>query len=213
MANIFLNKNTFLTILIIVFHGVGLVYISREDTFDYFASLSGWNLYLTFILFLISYNKIEKRLFFYFLFCFAVGMIFEWLGVHTGIVFGEYTYGDNLGYKVFGVPISIGINWIILTVSSANISQLVFNNLIIKSFFGALLMVILDFLIEQIAPKLDFWYWSRDVVPIYNYITWFAIGFVLQLLYFKYEIGKSNNFTIVLFLVLLSFFGILNITL
>ena len=47
-------------------------------------------------------------------------MITESLGVNYGLIFGNYEYGNNLGFKFFGVPFLIGINWIILTAISAN---------------------------------------------------------------------------------------------
>ena len=36
-------------------------------------------------------------------------MISEILGVNYGLIFGDYIYLDNLGYKVFGVPVIIGL--------------------------------------------------------------------------------------------------------
>jgi putative membrane protein len=36
------------------------------------------------------------------------------LGVHTGILFGNYKYGNALGLKLNDVPILIGINWFIV---------------------------------------------------------------------------------------------------
>lgn len=212
MVNIKLFKVPILSFILIVFHLVGLYFISQPQSFEYFASLSGWNLYLTFLLFLLSFSKIEVKLIYFFILCFVVGMSFEWLGVHTGIVFGDYKYGNNLGVKLFDVPIAIGINWIILTVSSANIAHLLFNNSLLKAFTGTSIMVGLDFLIEQIAPKLDFWYWENNTIPTYNYITWFGVGFFLQLVYFRYKLVETNIFTLVLFITLVVFFMVLNFT-
>lgn len=42
-------------------------------------------------------------------------MLAEILVVSYGIIFGNYKYGEILGYKVLGVPLIIGINWCILT--------------------------------------------------------------------------------------------------
>lgn len=206
-------KLQILTFVLVVFHTVGLYFMCQADSFDFFSSLSGWNLVLTFILFLLSFDKITNKLIYFFILCFTVGMTFEWIGVHTGYVFGTYRYGNNLGIKLFGVPLTIGINWIILTISSANISHYFIKNLFLSAFFGASLMVLLDYLIEHIAPTLGFWYWQNNVIPIYNYVTWFVIGFILQVIYFKYKLFLHNIFTVVLFLVLTIFFSILNITL
>ena len=47
---------------------------------------------------------------------FLIGMFSEFIGVNYGVIFGEYIYGNNLGFKLFGVPFLIGLNWVILTV-------------------------------------------------------------------------------------------------
>ena len=38
---------------------------------------------------------------------------------------------------------------------------------------ASLIMLLLDFLIEPIAVKFDFWYWQEGFVPMQNYIAWF----------------------------------------
>ena len=35
-------------------------------------------------------------------------------GANTGLIFGNYTYGNILGMKVLGVPLIIGLNWFIV---------------------------------------------------------------------------------------------------
>ena len=46
--------------------------------------------------------------------CFAVGVSVEIMGINTGILFGDYTYGDVLGFKLRDVPVLIGVNWFII---------------------------------------------------------------------------------------------------
>ena len=40
---------------------------------------------------------------------FFIGMTAEWLGVNQQLLFGHYDYGENLGIKLFGVPLLIGL--------------------------------------------------------------------------------------------------------
>jgi hypothetical protein len=54
---------------------------------------------------------------------YLIGMIVELIGVNTGLLFGAYHYGENLGIKVFGVPLLIGINWVVLTFLTAHIAN------------------------------------------------------------------------------------------
>ena len=60
---------------------------------------------------------------------FLIGMICEILGVNYGYIFGDYVYLNNLGTKVFGVPILIGINWVILTFITGSLSSYIFKKI------------------------------------------------------------------------------------
>ena len=62
---------------------------------------------------------------------FLTGMITEILGVQWGWIFGNYQYGDALGYKVLGVPLLIGVNWALLTIITGAIAQQFYQNLFI----------------------------------------------------------------------------------
>ena len=116
----------------------------------------------------------------------------EILGVNYGLLFGDYYYGENLGWKVLGVPLLIGVNWMVLTFLSAYISKQIFQNKWLTFFAGALLMVGLDFFIEPVAPVFDFWHWDIGHAPLQNFIAWFGVAFVLQILVDK-VIPKENH--------------------
>jgi putative membrane protein len=47
---------------------------------------------------------------------FQAGYLLEMFGVKTGRIFGEYIYGNNLGYKWNDVPLIIGLNWLMLSI-------------------------------------------------------------------------------------------------
>ncbi len=116
-------------------------------------------------------------------------MICEILGVNLGIIFGDYEYGGALGYKVFDVPLLIGANWAILTVSCSALSATLFDSVINKIIMGVFLMVMLDSVIEPIAPILDFWEFDGGKAPLKNYLGWVLVAFPLNCMYhiFKYK--------------------------
>ena len=113
---------------------------------------------------------------------FLGGMLAETLGVQYGLLFGEYQYGVNLGPTLLGVPLLIGINWMMTTFLTAYCSQVVFHEKWRASLLGASLMVLLDVLIEPVAPLLGFWYWDAGFAPLQNYVTGFVVGLGFQLL-------------------------------
>ena len=180
---------------------------------DFFAGFTSVNLSVMSIILFLNFKLNSRRHILSILSIFLIGMITESLGVNYGLIFGDYEYGNNLGFKLFGVPFIIGINWIILTAISANIASFLTKNKNILSAIGigALLMLAMDFVMEPIAPKLDMWRFKNLIVPPSNYIGWLIIGLLTQtiynLLFREKEIIVSVNLYAAFFL----FFSFLNL--
>jgi putative membrane protein len=124
---------------------------------------------------------------------YLIGMIAEIIGTKTGILFGNYSYGNNLGPKIIGVPPLIGINWIVLTFLSATIAKRVIKFKWLSIICGALLMVGLDFFIEPIAPIFDFWSWDEGFAPLKNFIHWFIVSLLMQAVVYD-ELPVKNHY-------------------
>lgn len=205
------QKSLVLILVLVIFYLVGIVGLTsswRED----FLPLSFMNLMISFIVLLLALK--EHSLHFYkFVFAgFTIGMVAEWLGVHTGLLFGNYIYGDNLGPLWYGVPIIIGINWVMLTIISGSIAERLKIHWFFKAVIGTFLMLILDLLIEPIAIQSDYWTWS-GAIPFSNFVGWFLIAFVIQILYFSMKLAEQNKVATVLYFLQIVFFLILNIVL
>ena len=113
---------------------------------------------------------------------YLIGMSTEIVGVNTGLLFGNYSYGNNLGLKLFGVPLLIGINWVVLTFLTASISRRFIPYKWPAIICGAILMVGLDFFIEPIAPIFDYWHWETGHAPFRNFVDWFFVSLFMQVL-------------------------------
>lgn len=202
-------KTGFLVILLCIFYTVGTAGL-LSDQRSSFLELSFLNLTISFAILLIA--RIAHSIKFY-LFClvgFFIGMGAEWIGVHTGYLFGDYTYGKNLGPLWYGVPLIIGVNWIMLTMISAAVTAKLKIHWIIKAILATFLMLILDLLIEPVAIKSDYWTWNGDI-PLSNFIGWFLIALLLQILYFGSKLNEPNKVAVVLFFIQIAFFTIQNI--
>jgi putative membrane protein len=123
---------------------------------------------------------------------YLIGTGVEVVGVHTGLLFGDYVYGRNLGLKVSGVPLIIGINWVVLTFLTATLSKRLIRNKWLALFCGAFMMVVLDFFIEPIAPIFDYWSWDAGAAPISNFVHWFIVSFVMQVIA-QIDIHRGDN--------------------
>ena len=97
------NRKLYISIFIIwLFNISGIIGILIGYK-DWFLALTPLNLLMYFLLILWN-NGFSLRLLYALVIPFSVGMVAELLGIHYGWIFGNYTYGENLGYKFYGVP-------------------------------------------------------------------------------------------------------------
>ena len=201
------NKQNISIAIIWLFHISGLIGIIYSNS-SWFVKATPLNLALSFLLVLIN-TEISKKTVFLFSLCFTVGMIAEIIGVNKGLIFGEYSYGNALGTKVFGVPILIGINWCILVFITGYIADTFFHNFWQKILLGIFLMISLDLVMEPVAPVLDFWTFKSGLASFQNYLGWSLVSFPLHILYQKLSPKISGPFPFHLFILQFLFFTIL----
>jgi bisanhydrobacterioruberin hydratase len=193
--------------IIWLFHLSGIIGILYGNS-EWFISATPLNLSLNFALLLIN-CKGHKWFFPMVVLGFLTGMITEILGVQWGWIFGDYQYGEALGYKIFGVPLLIGINWSLLTIITAAIAQQFYQNIFMRIIIGVGLMIFLDLLIEPIAPELDFWVFDGGEAPLQNYIGWAAVALFLQAVFHYFKISIVGWFPHQLYLLQIIFFTLL----
>jgi putative membrane protein len=193
--------------IIWLFHISGIIGILYGNS-QWFVGATPLNLSISFLLLLWT-SRTEKKIGLVALIAFLVGMLAEGLGVNFGLIFGHYQYGEALGWKIKGVPWLIGVNWSILTICCGAIARDITTNFYARSFLGIALMLLLDFVIEPIAPILDFWEFEGGSAPIQNFFGWFFIGLPLQFLYQGMKIELKGYFTHNLYLLQLLFFTLL----
>jgi len=206
----YLIKNKFFVyyLLIFIFYSVGVIGISNNDIRPYFLPLSWVILFMSFLAVVITRETKAIGFYFFLVICYLISMLTEGLGVNTGLLFGSYEYGANLGFKIFGVPLIIGVNWTVLIISTAAFFNKL-KNFWIRVLLSSLLMVGIDVLMEPVAIKLDFWIWD-GAIPIYNYVCWFFISLIIHIIYDLMKLNKPNNIPRFLFCILALFFIILN---
>lgn len=182
-----LKKHLPITI-IAIFHLVGFIGFLISPA--YFRSLTPVNLLLSAALVIVMSNQ-SKGLFYLTLLLTALaGYFIEVAGVKTGWIFGHYHYGSALGYKLLSTPLLIGVNWALLIYATNQWVR--FENKYVTIIVAALLMVGLDFFIEQSAARFDFWYWRGARIPLQNYIAWFLISIGINWFTNK-ELSKKPN--------------------
>jgi bisanhydrobacterioruberin hydratase len=149
----------------------------------------------------------QKRLLRALLIPFVGGLLIEWVGVHTGYPFGAYTYGENLGLKINGVPLLIGVNWAMLTFATAGLASEWATSRIGKAALAATLMTVLDIWMEPVAPIFDFWTFEGGQAPLLNYAGWWVVSLVIQWFYLPFEVRCARSLRWHLFALFLLFFA------
>ncbi len=173
----------------------------------WFVEKTPLNLLLIFTILILLYPAFDGKRLILFALCFLTGMTVEWLGVKYGFLFGNYSYGTNLGPKLDGVPWLIGVNWGVLTFITASISTRFSSNIWIRAIVGASLMVIMDIPMEGVAPRFDFWRFAEHPVPLSNYLGWFITALFLHIIMQWRSLQGSRYISTHIFFAQLLFFS------
>ena len=205
------TKVNIIIILLFILHLVGGVALSMNSVKSIFLALTPFNLLLTFGSLIWGNDDFSFNFFKVISVLFLIGFFVEVLGVYSGLLFGEYHYGKTLGFQFLEVPLIIGVNWVMLLVSSFAVSSYFVSNSILKVALSSIIMVFLDLIIEPVAIRLDFWHWQAEVIPLQNYLMWFIVALLMNWILtfnrfkFNVKLGFGLLISQVLFFTLQSF--------
>lgn len=205
------TKVNLIVILLFILHFVGGVALSMDSVKSVFLTLTPFNLALTFVLLIWGNEDFSFNFFKVISVLFLIGFFVEVLGVYSGLLFGEYHYGKTLGFQFLGVPLIIGVNWVLLVVSSFAVSSYFVSNSILTVVLSSVIMVLLDLMIEPVAIRLDFWHWQAEIIPLQNYLMWFLVALLMNWILtfnrfkFNVKLGFGLLISQVLFFTLQSF--------
>ena len=170
------KENRIGSIIIVVTYAVGILGFALDLTKEIFSFLVPFHLLMVFGILLWEHKHWDLRFILFLILTFFISFSAEFIGVHTGILFGDYNYGNVLGFKIGEVPIMIGINWIMLVYITNSISEKITKNFFYSTLLAASIMTFLDYVMEPGAVLLDFWSWEIGIIPFYNYVCWFILS-------------------------------------
>ncbi len=196
--------------LLIAFYFFGIVGILTDNQTIDFLSLTPLNLIVNLFVLLLNHEKGTKKQWILFGAIAIFGFFVEVVGVNTGYIFGNYVYESTLGWRILNTPCIIGINWLLLTYTVTYTFSNFVKYKFITAFFCALMLLLLDILIEPVAMNYDFWTWQNNIVPIRNYVAWFCISFFLCYIISHFKGESKNKLAPYLLILQFIFFGIFN---
>lgn len=206
------NRDLIISGVFILFNLVGLIGLSLTSIRPSFLQVIPLHLLFMFILIVINHQQIDNWFLLFIILTCSLGFAAEWLGVHTNILFGKYYYGLVLGTKLAGIPLTICLNWfiVIYTVGVTTI-RLKIKSTIARIFTGAIILVLLDFLIEPVAMRFDYWHWQANSVPLFNYVSWFFLSVIMLYFFELFKFKQQNWAATVLLISQFVFFAVFNI--
>lgn len=192
---------------LILFYAVGITGFVIPQTHSFFKTLTPFALLLSAgFLALFHQPKFNLKTIVVFSAIFIVSFLAELIGVQTGLIFGDYIYGNSLGIKIMGTPLMIGLNWVMLVYCTKIIAGKITTNAVLNSLLGAGLMVGYDFVLERAAPKLGMWSWGGDVIPLQNYLAWFVFALLFHVLIKLTKVEFRNPIAKAVFIIQFLFF-------
>ncbi len=193
----------------VIFYLVGIAGILLPFSFPLFIKLIPVALILSSVALAFYHKSFNTKTITVFISIYLIGFFVEVAGVNTGLIFGQYIYGESLGIKVFNTPLIIGLNWLLLVYITASVLEKFKIAVPVKVIISALMMLGYDLIIEQIAPLLNMWNWQNEMVPLKNYLAWFFLALLFHVVIKAIGIKTKNKLAPVILICQVIFFLIL----
>ena len=140
---------------------------------------------------------------------FVVSLLFESVGVATGLVYGPYHYTDVLGPKFLGlVPYLIPVAWFMMSYPSLVIAEWLtfpggrrsgrssWRQLVAVAAVGGLVMTAWDIVMDPLMVAGGHWVWDTEGayfgIPLQNFVGWWLTVFTTFALYLLVR-GKQSS--------------------
>ncbi len=207
IVSFFSRYQRYILVFFIIFYLVGFLGLVIPYTYHLFLNLFPLALILSFSAILLSHkDRYDTKTIYVFVLIGVWSFMIEVTGVNTHLIFGNYSYGNALGLKLFNTPLLIAINWVMLTYAGSSITERLSMPDYLKIIIASTIILVYDIILEQVASVLDMWYWKDNVVPFQNYLAWFIIAFLFQSFIRLSKVSTRNSIAVPILLIQTLFF-------
>jgi uncharacterized membrane protein len=126
----------------------------------------------------------------------ATAVVFESVGLATGVPYGEYTYSDELGPTLLGVPFLVPLAWLMMAWPSWLLAGRLARDVRparrrpVRVAVAAAVFAGWDVVLDPQMVQAGYWTWAHpqpslpgiDTVPLTNLAGWLLAGLVLMAL-------------------------------
>ncbi|RAY13853.1 carotenoid biosynthesis protein [Actinomadura craniellae] len=115
----------------------------------------------------------------------AVGYTAEWVGVRTGVPFGEYGYSATLRPQVGGVPVVVALAWGGMGLAAHAVAVAVAPaGGLARIGTGALALTAWDLFLDPQMVRLGLWTWADHGpyrgIPVSNFLGWLLVSLLVM---------------------------------
>lgn len=192
-------------------YSAGVIGLNASFSRELFVALIPFNLLVTSLILFLFHRPWNVT---FALILFSIGLtgwMAEWFGTSTGLLFGNYQYGNALGFKVLETPILIGLNWVLLSYTVWNMLTFYRLRFAVRIIMAIVVMVTLDIFIEPVAMDTEMWSWKNDTVPLQNYIGWAGVSLIVFLIWSLFKETEENPLAAPIILLQFLFFAVMNV--
>lgn len=197
-------------IIVVLWYLVGIAGFVISPLRPIFQMLTPWGILVAAILLMYFHEPRNQKNWLTFAGIALVGFFTELIGVNTQLLFGNYIYGEVLGFKLWSTPLTIGLNWLVLVYCISSLTKPIRNRWYFP-LVGAAAMVAFDWIMEPVAIATGMWSWVGGSIPLKNYMDWFLISGFIFLMVRILKIEINNRIASILFFMQVIFFLALNI--
>lgn len=198
-------------LMVVHLAGAILLMFSKSGIYRITLDLVPISLALTLLVSLKFHKDFSPGFLIYSLLAFFLGFSAEMVGTNFGWIFGNYSYGDVLGIKIWNTPLMIGVNWFLVSYGIGMLISKLKLHYMVRWVICIFALVMFDYFMEPVALKHGFWEWHEGTIPLSNYIGWAIVSGILSAA-FQFFSFEKNNFTAgKIWLIQLGFFVIQNV--
>lgn len=205
------EKIALILIGIVHFSGACLLMFSKSGVYKITLDLVPITLALTLLISLKFHTDFNIGFFVFSILALSIGLVAEMIGTNLGWLFGNYSYGEVLGIKIWNTPLIIGVNWFLIVYGIGMLASRLKVNIFGKWIFSVAGLVFFDYFMEPVALKHGFWEWHEGTIPISNYLGWAFVAGILSVAFHFCKFDKNNFTAGKIWLIQFGFFAIQNV--
>ncbi len=136
----------------------------------------------------------------------VVAYVLEEIGVHTGIIYGDYYFTKLMGPKLDVIPVALPCLWVVLLYIAWVMTNLILDGtpypehfthgrILAGAVLASMVVTTLDLNADPFAVDNGWWVWidkgAYFGVPVHNFIGWFIVAFISYMIH-GYQLRHSG---------------------